>query len=96
MNRRGFLRLMGGGIAATVAAPYVITTPGLLMPVKALWTPGPYDVVVPVTGNRLLTIEMITREALEILHKNLNFVRDINNDYSESFKNANLIIRRPR
>lgn len=33
MNRRGFLR------AAAVTAPAVILTPGLLMPVKALWTP---------------------------------------------------------
>lgn len=34
MDRRSFLKLG----AAAVAAPYVITTPGLLMPVKSLWT----------------------------------------------------------
>lgn len=32
MNRRDFLK----GI---IAAPFVITTPGLLMPVRKLWTP---------------------------------------------------------
>lgn len=35
MNRRGFLKLTAGGIAAAIAAPYVITTPGLLMKVRA-------------------------------------------------------------
>lgn len=33
MDRRSFLR-------GVVAAPFVITTPGLLMPVKSLWTPS--------------------------------------------------------
>jgi hypothetical protein len=33
MNRRGFLKAVG------VAAPAVILTPGLLMPVRKLWTP---------------------------------------------------------
>lgn len=33
MNRRGFL-------TAAVAAPAVILTPGLLMPVRKLWTPA--------------------------------------------------------
>lgn len=45
MNRRGFLKLTAGGIAAAIAAPYVITTPGLLMKVRAtgIWLPSPVD-----------------------------------------------------
>lgn len=41
MNRRAFLKLTAGGIAAAIAAPYVITTPGLLMKVRAtaIWKP---------------------------------------------------------
>lgn len=35
MNRRSFLKM-----GALVAAPYVITTPGLLMPVRQLFTPS--------------------------------------------------------
>ena len=35
MNRRGFL----GAILATGVAPYVVTAAGVLMPVRALWTP---------------------------------------------------------
>lgn len=37
MNRRGFLQ----GIASVVAAPAVITTPGLLMPLRGLVMPRP-------------------------------------------------------
>lgn len=52
MNRRGFL----GGLIAAIAAPAVITTPGLLMPVSTLAFPtyGP--------GNGMLTPEMIAAE----------------------------------
>lgn len=52
MNRRGFL----GGLLAAIAAPAVITTPGLLMPVSTLALPtyGP--------GGGLLTPEMISAE----------------------------------
>lgn len=40
MNRRGFLKLTAGGIAAAIAAPYVITTPGLLMKVRPIISEG--------------------------------------------------------
>jgi hypothetical protein len=36
MNRRGFLQ----AILAAGVAPAVITTPGILMPVKQLWIPS--------------------------------------------------------
>lgn len=38
MTRRGFLQGIAG-ILAAAAAPAIITTPGLLMPVKKLWIP---------------------------------------------------------
>ena len=45
MNRRGFL----GGLLAVIAAPAVITTPGLLMPVSTLALPtyGPGGMLTP-------------------------------------------------
>lgn len=36
MKRRSFLK----GILAAGVAPYVVTTAGVLMPVKTLWTPS--------------------------------------------------------
>lgn len=40
MNRRSFLRGAAAASAAVVAAPWVITTPGVLMPVKKMiWLP---------------------------------------------------------
>lgn len=38
LTRRGFLKGMAGILAAG-AAPAIITRPGLLMPVRKLWTP---------------------------------------------------------
>lgn len=70
MTRRGFLGGMAG-ILAAAAAPAIITTPGLLMPVKTLWTP-PTNLMIPsrldmligwkITndGNSTVTIQGIT------------------------------------
>ena len=38
-------------------------------------------------ANNLLTPQMITREALRILHQKLNFVGSINRQYDERFAN---------
>lgn len=60
MDRRGFL----GSILALAAAPAIVRADSLmrLVPVET-------TVVVPSLGNRLLTIEEITREALRIAHE---------------------------
>lgn len=64
-SRRGFLT----GLAAALAAPAIVRVSSL-MPVKAL---------VPVTGNRnaLLTIDMITREAVRLLTGPNQFLMDL-------------------
>lgn len=52
-------------------------------------------------ANTLLTIDMITREALRIFHNNLGFTRSINKQYSDEFANkgakigTTLRIRKP-
>lgn len=46
-------------------------------------------------GSQLLTIEMITREALQILHKNLIFKEAIGNNYSKQFLNQTIRVWRP-
>ena len=54
MNRRGFL----SSILAAGVAPAAIGS-GVLMPIRQIWAPS-----------RILTAEMITREALRILEQN--------------------------
>ena len=73
LARRGFL----GGLGALLAAPAIIRTPGLLMPVKPVLPLGltleqyANEILAPaidagVRYNGLLTIEMISRETLQL------------------------------
>lgn len=52
------------------------------------------------SGNQLLTIEMITQEALRILHKNMSFVKEANTAFDAAFGGAQLpttiSVRKPR
>lgn len=80
MNRRGFL----GAILAAAAAPAFIRS-GILMPVRAVSIPTAEEVISVVAGNQLLTIEMITREALRVLHKNMAFVASTNRAFDHAF-----------
>lgn len=63
LQRRGLL----AGLGALLAAPAIIRTPGLLMPVR----------VPIVSAKPLLTINMITQEALKILHNKMDFRADM-------------------
>lgn len=90
MNRRGFLQ----GILAAAAAPAIVKAASL-MPVfvrketGGLLVPGwPSEMAV---GNQLLTIEQITREALQILHQNLGFIARIDRDYLDKFEMAGFV-----
>lgn len=53
------------------------------MPVSAVI--GGSDLLVP-AGNSLLTIDMITREALRVLHENMKFVGTINRQFVDDFE----------
>lgn len=80
MDRRGFLRGMAGILAAG-AAPAVLPS-GILMPIKSLILPG-YDEyviteVVTSNSNGLLTIDLITKEALGILEHDLTIAHETN------------------
>lgn len=86
MNRRGFL----GAILEAGVAPAVVKASSLM----PLWLPraNPYEVIVTVGGgNTLLTIEMITREALRILHKNMAFMESLNSSFYDEFKTADRV-----
>lgn len=70
MNRRGFL----GAILAAGVAPAIVRVESL-MRLPSVIIPTDAEITAVVSGNRLLTIEMITREALHILESNLTFTR---------------------
>lgn len=79
LNRRGFL----GAILAAGVAPIVITTPGLLMPVRSIVMPTAPELIV--FGNTAVTYGAITREALRMLEENLVFARHVNESWDNRF-----------
>jgi hypothetical protein len=75
VSRRGFL-------TGLIAAPVVAALPEI----PELWAPTKTIFLPPaggwVRGNQLLTIDMITREALRILGQNLEFIATVNRQWS--------------
>lgn len=93
MNRRGFLQAMLAAGAAPAIVKAVNLMPlfvrkeagGLLVPE---WEEIPY-----VSG---MTYAQITREALRILHGNMEFVARVNRDFGNAKNLADrIIVRRP-
>jgi hypothetical protein len=78
LRRRGFL----GGLAA-LAAPAIIRTPGLLMPVRALVLAGPLPMTRPVSS--ILTINQITCEAVRLWKNSNAFLQYMDKDYPDIF-----------
>jgi hypothetical protein len=72
MNRRGFL-----GALATLAAGHVLD------PERLLWVPGAKTIFLPSRTPTLLTIDLITREALRVLQNQLTFVTVIHRQYED-------------
>jgi len=74
----------------------------LLDPAELLWEPGKqvfFDlgrrIITPPTvqSNTLLTISMITREALRVLENNLTFTKHINRHYDDQFKQVGSVVQ---
>lgn len=77
MNRRGFI----GSILALSAAPAIVHIANI-MPIRSrVVLPTTEEIGMILSGNRLLTIEAITTEALKILQRNLEFTRIVNHGY---------------
>ena len=107
MNRRGFL----GAILAVGVAPEIVKA-GSLMRInpEILVVPHGIDVrpvldiakidakIASIGGNRLLTVEEITKRNLEILNYELVLVSQIDQKYDEQFQakiGAKVNVRRP-
>jgi len=92
MNRRGFI----GSILAIGAAPAIVRASSL-MRVQGIIVPTLEEVVAVNSGNSLLTFDLITREALRVMEKNLILGQRVNAQFDSSFKgnSATIRIRRP-
>jgi hypothetical protein len=71
MSRRAFLVALGVSAGALATAPFELDVPLVLD---------------EPLGNRFVTVEWITREALTVLEKNLMFSRTINQNYARRFR----------
>lgn len=70
---------------ATATAPAIIRS-GILMPIRNVVMPTvEEEIAVLGGGNTLLTIEMITREALRILNKQMVFAASTNRAFDVAF-----------
>ena len=74
LRRRSFL----GGLVAAFAAPSIVRIESLMPVHVPIWTP-------PRNSNTLLTIDMITREAVRLWSTTNAFMQNIDADYPESF-----------
>ena len=82
MNRRGFLKAI---FAAGVAPAFIGSS--VLMPVRKLVMPSLDETIAIGSGNRLLTIEQITKEALRLWQKqkiNIATIRTYDSRFSNS------------
>lgn len=92
MNRRSFLRSLGAavaGIALGEAIPFnrVWSFPSKIMVPTAPVSTAPY------LGNQYLTTEMVTKEVLRVLEKNLKFgdIVSFGDDFDRHFKVGTVI-----
>lgn len=85
-SRRSFLKaaLLGTAIAATVDVD------------KLLWTPGERTIFLPyfddtIRYNNFVSWELLARDALAVLEKNLTIAKQVNRAYDRRFLNAKQI-----
>lgn len=82
MDRRAFLKVLGGTAAVVAAAP-------MLDLERLLWVPGEKTIFLPYEGpfgNQIVTVDWITREALRILENNLKMASVFNREYDAKFQ----------
>ena len=70
MTRRAFLSALGVSAGALATAPFNLDLPLVLDE--------------PVAGNTFVTVDWLTKQALQILERNLTFARVINRHYDDA------------
>lgn len=85
LTRRGFL----GGLLAVVSAPAIVRVESLMA------LPAPAKLIIPQevlfeqasivwqSGNNLLTVDMITREAVKLFQNSNAFIQELNAEYEK-------------
>ena len=92
LTRRGFFGLLAGAAAGVAISDELAD---MLSPRKTIILP-PAGVWIP-KGNQLLTVSMITAEALRILEKDMAFAYSINRQYDQYSGPGELsvVVRKP-
>lgn len=87
LSRRSFF----AGLGALIAAPAIVKASSL-MPVTGGVITRPVLVLPPCGKNSLLTIEMITREAIQLFRNSNKFIQSMSRDYDDAFSSEGLEI----
>lgn len=77
-TRRGFLRSLGAVLAAPALAPVTAKIVAMLPEPAVAWE----------QRNRLLTIDMITREAIKLFRNSNAFLKNIDRQFEEEFSKS--------
>lgn len=88
LSRRGLL----GGLLAVVSAPAIVRVESLMVlpakiiaPEPVLWLMEEKTTEVWASGNSLLTIEQITREAIKLFTNSNAFLQSLDEQYNREF-----------
>lgn len=82
LSRRGFL----GGLLAVVSAPAIVRVESLMaLPRPEIIVPQIQTAVEYAVGNHLMTMDMITREAIKLWTNSNFFIKSINEQYEKEF-----------
>lgn len=79
LSRRGLI----GSLIALTAAPAIVR-------VESLMKLAPTEIIkpqiIPPNSNSILTINMITKEAIKLFKNSNSFIQDVGSQYEELFK----------
>lgn len=75
MNRRGFISLLGGAAIAPLLPEIWQPTKKIFLPPAGGWA----------RGNSLLSVDVIVKEALRVLHQEMQIMPHVSRQYDDAF-----------